>query len=360
MSLFGRKLEAMQDTRRDEVRRQEIRRLDTRRQEAIEMVRAVRANPTGGGASWVDGILHPQSNFMRQCHCHECGGQKKLPSPTAYLYCDYCGALSDFDIRALIRASGAITNRAEYAATMNEVGARSRDARTAGDRETYAQLRVRFYDAWLTATPQAASHRIGDPSYRGALIEYLVAGALATDFDPSYQAGEQQVKQAALGLRRHGLQIDPESFWPVLDAALRQQELAAQLTEAADVPDLDPDRASRAVRHRIGVSALAQGWITSLTPEAGEALLQRTGLHGDYKFVEPVSDGTTRHCGKCGSEFTSLPGATQVVCDGCGHQLDVGATEWPCQNCGGLVTMPVGAAETSCPYCKSLITRAGR
>jgi DNA-directed RNA polymerase subunit RPC12/RpoP len=313
-----------------------------------------------GGASWVDAIVHPQTNFMRRCHCLECGGQKKLASPTAYLYCDYCGALVDFDVRALIRASGSITNPAEYAATMNEVGARSREALAAGDRDAYAQLRRRFYDAWLTATPKAASHRIGDPTYRAALIDYLVAGALATDFDATYQAAAEPVKQGVLRLRRNGMQIEADSFWPLLDAMLQQQEVATALAGAAHVPDLDPDRASTAIRRRIAVSALVQGWMTSLSPEAGEELVQRTGLQGDYKLVEPVSEGESRHCGSCGAEFTSLPGATVVVCDHCGHQLAVGSSEWPCQNCGGHVTMPVGAEETTCPYCRSLITRVGR
>ena len=89
-------------------------------------------------------------------------------------------------------------------------------------------------------------------------------------------------------------------------------------------------------------------------------MLVRTGLQGEYKKIEPVTDGVTRHCGRCGHEFTALPGAKTTVCDGCGHKLDVGSAEWPCSSCGGLMTMPAGATETTCPYCKELVSRAGR
>jgi DNA-directed RNA polymerase subunit RPC12/RpoP len=327
----------------------------------MEMAKQFSTPATGAdGRSWVNSVVRPQTDFMRQCRCDQCGGPKRLPSPTGYMYCDYCGALIDFDFRALVRATSVISDRLQYAATMNEIGARSREARAAGNRDAYAQLRHRFYDAWLTATPQAASHRIGDPSYRTALVAYLVAGSVATDFDPSYQASEEQVKEAVLGIRRIGLQVDPVSFWPLLDAYMHQHELATALFRDSGVPNLDPDQTCEAVRHRIAMSVMLQGWMTALSPEAGEELVERTGLQGEYKHVEPITDGTTRHCGQCGAEFTALTGAKSSVCDHCGHRLDVGSAEWACNSCGGLMTMPSGTTETTCPYCKGLVSRVGR
>jgi DNA-directed RNA polymerase subunit RPC12/RpoP len=320
--------------------------------------------PTDAGApgspTWIDAVLHPQSDFMRQCTCDQCGGPKKLPSASAYMYCDYCSALVDYDLRVAIRSTDTITDRTAYAATFNGIGARSRDAKAAGDRQAYAGVRRDFWDAWLTYSPSAASHRVGDPSYREAHINFMTAGNVVTDLDPSYQATEEQVKQAVMSLRRNGMMIEPDSLWPVLDAYIHQRQIATGLLEAAGIPDQDPDHASAAVSHRISMSAMAQGWLTSLSPEAGEELLARTGLQGEYKRIEPVGDGVIRHCGKCGQEFASLPGAKTAICNGCGHQLDVGAAEWPCNGCGGLMTMPSGATETTCPYCKQLVSRVGR
>jgi DNA-directed RNA polymerase subunit RPC12/RpoP len=317
-------------------------------------------HPQPGDSGWIDAVVHAQSDFIRRCTCETCGGPKRLPSPTAYIYCDYCGSLADYDFRALVRASGEIIDRAAYAAAMNRIGPESNAARVAGDRTAYARLRTEFYDTWLTATPKAASHRIGDPTYRSAFIEYMVARALITDFDARYQVTEQRVKTAVQGLRYTGTRVEPESFWPVLEVCIKQQELADSLCKEAGATELDPDRASDAVRRRIGMSAMAQGWVTALSGEAGESLLARTGLAGEYQRVEPVTDGATRHCGKCGSEFTAVPGATTVVCDGCGHRLDVGAAESACTNCGGHVSVTVGATESRCPYCRTLISRVGR
>src|ERR1700685_1256011 len=40
------------------------------------------------------------SDYVMQVDCYRCGAPKQLPSKTAYLYCDHCGALVDYDFRA--------------------------------------------------------------------------------------------------------------------------------------------------------------------------------------------------------------------------------------------------------------------
>jgi hypothetical protein len=37
--------------------------------------------------------------FVKQVDCPRCGAPKRLPSKTAYLYCDHCGSLVDYDFR---------------------------------------------------------------------------------------------------------------------------------------------------------------------------------------------------------------------------------------------------------------------
>ena len=319
-----------------------------------------------GSASWLDAVLHPQTDFMRQCTCAECGGQKRLPSPTAYMYCDYCSALVDYDFRKVVGAPAATaTPDMAYVQWINQIGADKRAAVAAGDRPGFATLERQFYDAWITRSPEAVSHRCGDPAYRQAFLEFLVSGSVATSFDPAQQALSAELTQATTRMVYGGaglgaMQINPESFWPILDVVMRQQDAALALTAANGVRELDPDRTPEPVRRRIGVSTMVQGWMPYLSADAGEEMLRRTGLQGEYKHIEPVADGATRHCGKCGQEFTALSGATIAVCDHCGHRLDVGAAEWPCNTCGGLMTMPAGAASTTCPYCKGLVDRVGR
>ena len=327
----------------------------------------------GGGAavgskSWMDAVLHPQADFVRHCTCAECGGDKKRPSPTAYMYCDYCSALVDYDFRKVVSGSAAPEKQvpdAAYAQWINQIGADKRAAKEAGDKARFAELEQQFYDNWVTRSPQSVSHRVGDPAYRKAYIDYMVANSLATSFDPKMQSLDEEMKAATKAMVYGGsgglsMQIEAESFWPLLDVVMRQQQIALDLSAAAGVPALDPDRAPEAVRRRMGVSTMVQGWMPYLSAEAGEEMLRRTGLQGEYTHVEPVVDGATRHCGKCGEEFTALAGAKVCVCDKCGHKLDVGSAEWPCGTCGGLVTLPEGENSTTCPFCKGLVDRVGR
>ena len=43
--------------------------------------------------------LKAHSQFIKRVSCSQCGAPKSLPSTTAYIYCDYCGALIDYDFR---------------------------------------------------------------------------------------------------------------------------------------------------------------------------------------------------------------------------------------------------------------------
>ena len=43
--------------------------------------------------------LKAHSKFIKRVSCSQCGAPKSLPSTTAYIYCDYCGALIDYDFR---------------------------------------------------------------------------------------------------------------------------------------------------------------------------------------------------------------------------------------------------------------------
>jgi DNA-directed RNA polymerase subunit RPC12/RpoP len=335
-------------------------------QQMMDQYSAMGGGAAVGSPSWLDAVLHPQSDFVRQCTCENCGGQKKLPSPTAYMYCDYCAALVDYDFRKVVGAPAATaTPDMSYVQWVNQIGADKRAAVQAGDKARFEQLEREFFDRWITTSPQAVSHRCGDPAYRSKYIDYCVAGSVATSFDPGMQAMDAELKDAVTKMVYGGaglgmMQINPDSFWPILDVVIRQQQAGAALVASSGARDLDPDRAPEAVRKRIGLSTMVQGWMPYLTAEAGEEMLNRTGLQGEYTHVEPVADGATRHCGQCGQEFVALPGAKVAVCGSCGHRLDVGSAEWPCGNCGGLVTLPEGASSTTCPYCKGMVDRVGR
>jgi LSD1 subclass zinc finger protein len=244
------------------------------------------ATAARGSMTWVRQVLAilapPQQGFVKRCSCVVCGAPKKLPAVTAYVYCDYCASLMDYDLRRA--CEGDTTPGPEYAATVNATQAASRAALADGDRAAYRDLQRKVYTAYAANVPTAVSHRArNDSAYLAAYVNYMAEFALARAFDPAAQA---------------------------------------------------------------------------LEADAADRLLGRAGLKNEYVPIQ-AHDGRPRHCGGCGGEFSALPGAKAVICDGCGRTMDLASAEIPCASCGATMTLPAGADGVACPFCQSRVERAG-
>jgi DNA-directed RNA polymerase subunit RPC12/RpoP len=305
-------------------------------------------------------LAPPQPGYVKRCTCTVCGAPKKLPTVTAYVYCDYCASLADYDLRRA--GEGDTAPDPAYAATVNSTQAAARQAAAAGDRDTYRGLQKQVFEAYVTGVPNAVSHRArNDRGYRDAYVAYMAEAATARAFDPAYQALEAEMRQRVMGLRYGGNMMSPtvvpDSFWPVVDTMEKQFAASAVLHRSAGLADLDPDHAGH-LTGKLGWSGFCQGWLGMLPAEAATQLLDRAGLTNEYVPVE-AADGQPRHCGGCGAEFSALPGATAIICEGCGRKMDLGSAEIPCASCGAVMTLPAGADRTACPFCQSQVERAG-
>ena len=284
-----------------------------------------------GSMTWARQVLAilapPQPGFVKRCTCVVCGAPKKLPTVTAYVYCDYCASLIDYDLRRA--GEGDTAPDPAYAATVNSTQAAARQAAAAGDRDAYAG--------------------------------YMAEAATARAFDPAYQALEGEMRQRVMGLRYSGNMMSPtvapDSFWPMVDTMEKQLAAGKVLYRSAGLAELDPDHAEH-LTGKLGWSGFCQGWLGMLPAEAATQLLDRAGLANEYVPVETV-DGQPRHCGGCGAEFSALPGATAMICEGCGRKMDLGSAEIPCASCGAVMTLPAGADRMACPFCQSQVERAG-
>ena len=325
---------------------------------------AQQASAPAGSGNWVRQVLAilapPQPGFVKRCSCVVCGAPKKLPTVTAYVYCDYCASLIDYDLRRA--CEGDTTPGPEYAATVNTAHAASQAAVAAGDRDAYRDLQKKVYEAYITHVPMAVSHRArNDPAYRRAYVDYMAQAAVARAFDPASQALEAEMKQRVMGLQYSGNMMSPTvapaSFWPMVDTLAKQIEVGRALYRSAGLADLDPDHAEH-LTGKFAWSGFCQGWLGMLPADAAAQLLDRSGLTNEYVPVQ-VADGQSRHCGGCGGEFRALPGATAVICDGCGRTIDVGSAEIGCATCGGTMTLPAGADRVACPFCRAQVERSG-
>ncbi|HEX8791020.1 MAG TPA: DUF1266 domain-containing protein [Polyangiaceae bacterium] len=270
---------------------------------------------------------------FKRTTCPTCGGPKQRPSPTAYVYCDYCGALCDFDFAKAcekpLERPGPV-----YVQLLSRIQPSLDDARARCDVDAFRTLQRQLYDAYVEAAPGSCSPRVRDPAYRAKYVAAMAEGAVVRAFDAQSREHEAAVARATKGLAF--MQIAPgvirvatQPFEALLEAVFAQQEHDAQLFDARGIWDLNPDGATRAVQRRAGVSMFVQGWLPMLEEAQAKALVERAGLRGEYVEADPVQ-GETRACGNCGGPTLVLPGAKQVVCEHCGRKLDVVAMMKPC------------------------------
>lgn len=117
-----------------------------------------------------------------------------------------------------------------------------------------------------------------------------------------------------------------------------------------------PERATKELQKRIGMSLFCQDWLPMLDETSAQHLLERTGLKTEYVEADPPA-GEDAVCTCCGAKLSVVAGARRVVCESCGHRLDVGAARVTCPGCGSPLAPAEGVTSFACPHCKSPLQR---
>lgn len=301
--------------------------------------------------------LKAHSQFIKRVNCSQCGAPKSLPSTTAYIYCDYCGSLMDYDFRMANADTNAGLTNTVFHRLMAMVQLPLLQAKARGDRETYRQIYRQVFSQWLQECPMAASPRAkNDLAFRERLIAYFAECAVVKDLDPQQAILQTQMDQLVARLQRIPMPGNAwraaGPFWEYAALFKRQMETTYALLQKEGVLAMDPDNAPDGVPIRMEYSTFCQAWLPHLSPEEGDRLLKLYGLAAEYDEVKPL-ETEQRHCGACGSEIPTLPGARQVVCESCGYTIDVDSQAVPCRKCGALLSFPVSTNHVICPYCST-------
>jgi DNA-directed RNA polymerase subunit RPC12/RpoP len=284
-----------------------------------------------------------------------CGAWKATPSKSSYVYCDYCASLIDWDFKAAL-ASGNPLPGPTYEALIAKLKPELEAAKAAGDRARYMEAQRKMFDAFAEACPASHSPRIKDPGYRKAFVDYTAESATLGDFDPNCaalmdrQTAESQKIQWSVSGK--GMLAESQSFWRMFRAVEARMNAAIEMNERTGIIARHPDKPTREVLKKIGLSAMVQGWLQYLSPEDQTRLLTETALGGDYSHV-PAPPTTAWRCSSCGSESRVVAGARKIECGGCGRVGDVGGSEVPCASCGAKVALAPGAVLLACPYCRA-------
>lgn len=299
--------------------------------------------------------LKAHSRFIKRVSCPQCGAPKSRPSTTAYIYCDFCGSLMDYDFRmANANTNAGITNTI-FQRIMATMQLQLMQAKARNDRDAVRQIYKQVFTLWLQECPNAASPRaIKDMGFRKQFIDYCAECAVVKEMDPHQT--ELQIKMNGLVSRLQRIPM-PGGAWRTAGpfweyAALYKEQMIGTyaLIREQGADQLDPDHASPEVALRMEYTTFCQAWLPHLAPEDGEKLLKFYGLNSEYDEVTP-HDSEQRHCGGCGSDIEVFPGAKQLVCEACGFTLDVNSQAVPCQKCGASLSFPVGTNSVVCPYC---------
>ena len=301
--------------------------------------------------------LKAHSQFIKRVSCSQCGAPKSLPSTTAYIYCDYCGALIDYDFRIANADTNAGLTNTVFHRLIAPVQAALEQAKARGDTDSYRALHKQVFSQWLQECPMAVSPRAKtDLAFREQMVVYLAECAVTKDLDPRQVPLDVRMAQLVASLQRiptpGGAWMVAGGFWPYAELFKQQMEMAYDLIHQKGVDAMDPDHAPSRVPLQMEYSTFCQGWLPHLSLEEGERLLKFYGLTAEYDEYQPKQTDLF-HCGACGAEVHTLTGARNVVCESCGHIIDIQGGAVPCLNCGAQLAFPVSINHLLCPYCNT-------
>jgi len=299
----------------------------------------------------------PRTQFVKKTNCHTCGGAKTLAPKTAYVYCDFCGSLTDYDFQKACENPQAAMPGPAYEALVRSLQADIDRAKSVKDRGQFKEIQKQLYGKWVELCPNAVSPRAkNDEQYRSQLIEYMAESATVNEFDETYQKYAADVRTQTMAIKWGGtfpkMVASGPTFWPLYETVKAQLEHSFGLLRENGVLDMHPDEAPESLQRRMTWSMFCQGWLPVLAEEDSEKMIADAGLKGEYSKLEPV-ELTIRHCGGCGKDLQTVKGAKVLVCEECGTKVDVGNPEVNCTNCAGMISFPVGKNRLQCPYCQS-------
>ncbi len=299
----------------------------------------------------------PGPQFVKRTRCRSCGAPKVQRSLNAYVYCDFCGLLIDWDFQACLADKRSRLPGPTYEALLRSLQPKLGAARAAGDRDAYRAAQRTIWEAYATACPAALPPRVGDPAFRKRLVDWQADSQTDLDFDPEVAASFARQNAAVTNLawdRQNPFQpkIQPGSFDVLLDAVLAHQLTTTERLEAGGWLARHPDQPTAELFRHIGVSALVQGWIPYFQGGETERVLTRTGLKGEYDEVA-LPKLQSGPCPSCGAALQVVEGAKRVLCESCGHLAGVGTGTIACHGCSAPITLPEHGSLFSCPNCEA-------
>jgi hypothetical protein len=296
------------------------------------------------------GATYGPGDMVRSRRCYSCGAIKVTKPTTAYVYCDYCATLFDYDSWIAVEDPSSLDPDMVDEHLNKVTNDQLNRAFKEGDRAEYARI-VQWTSGVLTEMcPAAYSPRIRDPEYYVRFNRDLIAQwAVATRFDSDTSRESRAVNEA----QRTAMQS--RRLADILELLARSKkvwELEASLLERSGIFATHPDGLDPARYQYVNASTFVRPWLAILSQAEQTQLLDAAGVRCEY-IPLPHVEMTPRACGQCGQKLSVPAGSTRFVCECCGHVLDMKGRTFPCKQCGGAVSLPTSADTAVCGYCNA-------
>jgi DNA-directed RNA polymerase subunit RPC12/RpoP len=297
---------------------------------------------------------------IRAYRCFGCGAPKRIAPRTAYVHCDFCGTLFDYDFDIMMLDHQGTDHDELTKKLIDGVRDELRAAFEAKNWAPYRELWRWVYTTDMALFPRAWSPRIGDPAYRAAMLEFVIGTAVARN-----QRGEADrvaqgrceeitghVEDAIQRGDRNAMARTLDAWMPSRIAALEEE---ARVYDRAGLFALHPDGLTAATYWQISRALIAAiQWKLHVPADVLTGALERFGITTSTTEAPPIAIDQAS-CGSCGGKLLVVAGSRALVCESCGHRLETGERAFGCPTCGARV-IAKSAGETKCAWCASVFT----
>jgi DNA-directed RNA polymerase subunit RPC12/RpoP len=298
---------------------------------------------------------------IRAYRCFTCGAPKRIAPRTAYVHCDFCGTLFDYDVEIMMLEHEGTDHEDLLEKLINGVRPQLREAFRASDWPRYREHWRWVYSTDMALWPRAWSPRIGDPTYREAMLGFVVGTCIARNQrGPADRAAQERCEVVTTNVQdeiargdRNAIARALFAWMPARMAALEEE---TRVYDRAGLFAIHPDGLTAASHWQINRGLVALQWKPLVAADVFGEVLERSGITTATTRAEPIAIDQAS-CGCCGGKLLVVAGSRALVCESCGHRLEPGERAFACPTCGARV-LAKAAGETKCAWCASVFTLA--
>lgn len=279
--------------------------------------------------------------------CPRCGAHKRTEPRTAYVYCDYCAFLFDYDFER----QGPASDVPVFDTLVEAVRAELRAQFAAEDWAAYRSTWRWVYETDMELGPAGWSPRIREEGYRKAMLDFSVETCVLRNTSPILRGKADRVESAYL---MAFMAPSRDSLFAYFQTLKGELEREVRVYSEHGMWSRHPDELDPATYRYIATVQILGEVLPNADAVARKAIVDAADVRREAVELPPV-DTERSTCGSCGGPLIVVKGSKRMVCEGCGVVLDAARRRFPCTQCGAPVLAGTQGA-IACAYCGTWFT----